>query len=108
VGTKRGAIHVNARGRVLTPQCLACVRRNRWRLGHFRDQPAAGVAELQLAVGQSLDLETLLVDRAVMPSTQQDEVRELRRPALRPVLDVMTLRVAQSTTREAAAVIATL
>ena len=48
-------------------------------------------AEPELAVGVSIHLVALLVDRAVVPATEQREVRERGRAAVRPVADVMPL-----------------
>jgi hypothetical protein len=52
-----------------------------------------------------LDPKAFLVNRAMMPATQQDEVRECGRPALGPVLDVMSLTERQITAWEAAAMV---
>jgi hypothetical protein len=55
-----------------------------------------------------MDLEALLVDRAVMPATQHGEVRERRRAALRPVAQVMSLTEREPTAGEATTMIAML
>ena len=47
--------------------------------------------ELQRAVGLSGHLIAFFVHRAVMPATEQREIRERRRTAGRPVTDVMAL-----------------
>jgi hypothetical protein len=47
--------------------------------------------ELQGAVGLSGDLIALFVHGAVMPPTEQGEIRERRRGAGRPMTDVMSL-----------------
>jgi len=57
--------------------------------------------ELQRTVGLSGDVITLFVHRAVMPATEQREIRERRRAAGRPMTDVMPLRNPQSAAREA-------
>jgi hypothetical protein len=46
------------------------------------------------------------MDGAVMPATEQREVRERGRAALRPVADVMPLPEPHATAREAAAAVA--
>ena len=51
----------------------------------------SGRPKLQRAVGPALDLVALLVHRAVMAATEQREVRERGRAALRPVTEVMAL-----------------
>src|SRR5438094_2835488 len=48
-------------------------------------------AEAQLSVGVSLDLVALFVNRAVMPTTENSEIRKCGRAAIRPVTDVMPL-----------------
>ena len=45
----------------------------------------------ELAVGLSVHLVPLLVIRAVVPATEQGEIRERRRAAVCPVTDVMAL-----------------
>jgi hypothetical protein len=57
---------------------------------------------LELAIGPSIDLEALLVDRTVVAPTEQREVRKRGGPALGPVVDVMALAKADSTARKAA------
>jgi hypothetical protein len=76
--------------------------------GHRRRQrdvgqePAIRPAEAERAVGLSIDLITLLVDGAVVPATEQREIRERGRPALGPVVKVMPLAERDGATREAA------
>jgi len=53
--------------------------------------PAVRATESQLAVGLSLDLVALLVDGAMMTTTEQGEIRERRGASVSPVADVMTL-----------------
>jgi len=62
--------------------------------------------EVELAVGLSIHLVALLVDRAVVPTTEKREVRERGRAALRPVTDVMPLAERQPAARKAAAPVA--
>ncbi len=65
--------------------------------GHHRRRRDVGQdspvwsTELQRAVGLSGDLITLFVHGAVMPPTEQREIRERRRAAGRPMPDVMAL-----------------
>ena len=62
--------------------------------GHRRNlgqQLAVRSAELQRAVGLSIDLIALLVHRTVMAATEQREVRERGWAALRPMMKVMAL-----------------
>jgi hypothetical protein len=69
-------------------------------------QPAVRPAETKLAVGVSIDLVALFMDRAVMPATEQGEIREGGRASLGPVADVMALADPDSAAREAAAPVA--
>jgi hypothetical protein len=62
--------------------------------------------ELQPAVRLALDLEALLVDRAVMTTAEHREIRQRGGAAVSPVADVMTLPEANSAAREATAAVA--
>src|SRR3972149_149279 len=64
--------------------------------------PAVRPPEPERAVGLPIDLVPLLVNRAVVPATEQREVRERGRAALRPVAEVMPLAERQPAAREAA------
>jgi len=64
--------------------------------------------EAQLAVGLSLDLIALFVDRAVVTAAEHGEIRQRGRPASGPVADVMPLTKRQSAARKAAAAVAML
>jgi hypothetical protein len=78
-------------------------------LGRRRDggqEPAVGATESKLAVRLSIELVALLVDGAVVPSTEQGEIRERGGAALGPVTDVMSLADPDSATREATAAVA--
>ena len=61
--------------------------------------------EMKRAVRLMRDLVTLFVDGAMVAATEQREVRERRRAALRPVPDVMTLADGHAAAREAAAMV---
>ena len=69
-------------------------------------KPAVRAAEAKLAVGLSIELITLLVNGAVVPATEQGEVRERGGAAVSPVTDVMALAEADAAAREAAAAVA--
>ncbi len=58
---------------------------------HLRERAAVGSPELERPVRPARDLVALLVHRAVMPAAEQREIRELRRAALRPVVEMMGL-----------------
>src|SRR5262249_14619602 len=61
-----------------------------------------------LAARLSLDLIALLVNRPVVPLAPHREVRERRRPAPRPVVNVVTLSHSHVTARKATAAVAVL
>jgi hypothetical protein len=77
-------------------------------LRNVRDCATVRPVEPQLAVGSSLDDVTLLVNGAMMPSTEHHEVRERRGPSVRPVLNVVALNEPPDTTREPTATISVL
>ena len=90
---------------VLSPQgldriCGYCGRE--WDLGQG---PAIRPPESKRAVGLSIDLITLLVHRAMVPATEQGEVRERGRAALGPMMEVMSLPEPEPAAREAAALV---
>ena len=64
---------------------------------------AVRAAEAKRAVGLSLELVAPLVDGAVVPATEQGEVRERGGAPLCPVPDVMSLAERQPAAGEAAA-----
>src|SRR5439155_24469307 len=70
--------------------------------------PAVRPPKVELAIGESLDPEAVLVHRTVMTAAQQREVGQRRRATLCPVADVMTLRERQSAAGEATTSIAVL
>src|SRR5215470_6286387 len=59
-----------------------------------------------MTVRQSFDLKAFFVNRAVMSSTQHREIRQLRRAAVRPMSDVMTLAERPATAGETAIFVA--
>jgi hypothetical protein len=61
----------------------------RWR--ELRQNPPIRAPKLKLAVGQSLDLISLLVDGAVMAAAEHGEVRERGGAAVSPVTYVVAL-----------------
>src|SRR5215813_10540119 len=72
-------------------QRLHGLRRHRGRRWHLGHQPPIRPPELKGTVGLPRERVTLLVHRAMMPATQECEVGEYCRPAVRPVPDVMPL-----------------
>jgi hypothetical protein len=68
--------------------------------------PAVRSKEAELAVRLSIYPVPVLVHRAVVPTTEQREVRECRRASVRPVADVMALAEREPAARKAAASIA--
>jgi hypothetical protein len=70
---------------------------------HVRQRAAIWPLEPELPVGPARDLKPLLVDSAVMPAAQEREIRQRRRPSLRPVLKVMALAEPDAAARKPAA-----
>ena len=66
---------------------------------------AVRAAEPKLAVGLSIDVEALLVNGAVVPPTEQGEIRKRGGASLGPVTDVMALAESHPTARETAATV---
>ncbi len=62
-------------------------------------------AELQLAVVLSSELIAVLVNGAMVPTTEQGQIRERRGTTLGPVNDVMALAESHSAAREATAAV---
>jgi hypothetical protein len=70
---------------------------------HLGQESPVRALEPELAVGVSIHLVALLMDRAVMAATEQREVRERGRAAVRPVADVMPLAEREPAAGKAAA-----
>jgi len=79
---------------------------HRSRRRDFRHEPAVRPPEGKHSVGLPVHLEALFVDRAVVATTEQREVRQCGRAAVRPVADVMTLTERKPAARKATAAIA--
>ena len=75
------------------------------RRGDLRQGPAVRRPEPERPVRLGIDLIAFLVHRAMVPATEQGEVRERRRPALRPVAEVVALAEHHPAAREAAAAV---
>jgi hypothetical protein len=78
-------------------------------LGRRRDlgqELAVRTSEPKLAIRLSIDLVALLVHGAMVPATEQREIRERRGAALGPVTNVMALAEPDTAPRETAAAIA--
>jgi hypothetical protein len=91
---------------VLRAERLDRIGGHRGRRRNVGDEPAIRAPELQCAVGLSIDLIALLVHRAVVPVTEQGEVRERGRVPVRPMADVMALAERDPAAREATALVA--
>ena len=88
------------------PQSRDRIRGQRDRRRDVGQQAAVRPPEPERAVGLGIDAIALLVDRAVVSATEEREVGERGRAALRPVADVMPLAQRQPAAREAAAAVA--
>ena len=88
---RRPRVECQARVSVVSPQHAHRVGGYRGSARHLGQDLPVRLPELKLPVGESIDLIALFVDRAVVPATQEREIRQLRGPALSPVMDVMGL-----------------
>ena len=61
--------------------------------------------EPQFAIRVAIDLIALLVDGAVVKATQHDQIEQRGGPALRPVMNVVSLNERQPAAREAATLV---
>jgi hypothetical protein len=84
------------------PQSARLIAGDLGRRWHLGQDLAIRPPELRLAVWQPIDLEALLVHSAVMPATQQRQVRECGGAAMGLVADVMALAEPDAAAREAA------
>ena len=105
-GHRRSRVNVKALRVVLRAENLDGVggdRRRRWNCGQER---AIRPPEAERPVGLSIDLISLLVNRAVVATTEQGEIRQSSGAAVSPVADVMPLTESYPAARKAAASIA--
>jgi hypothetical protein len=91
---------------VLRPERLDRIGGHRGRGRDVWEQLAVRSPELKRAVGLSIDLIALLVHSAMVPATEQREVRERGWAPVRPMMEVMALPERQPAAREAAALVA--
>src|SRR5438093_374265 len=103
---RRACVDPKPLRRVPRSQNVGGIVRHVWRRRDFGQWPAVRAQESQFAVGQSLHLITLLVHRAMVAPTEQRQVRERGRAALRPVANVMALAEREAAAREAATFVA--
>jgi len=102
-GARRPRIETKALRVVTRSERLDGITGHRNGHWHIRQWAAVRTPELERAVGPACDLEALLVHRAVMPATEQRQVRERRRAPVRPVAEMMPLAEMNTAAREAAA-----
>ena len=105
---RRVRVQVQALRLVRRAQDTERIVRDPGRRWHLGQQLASRTAEPQLAVRFALDLDALFMHRAVVPATQDRQIRERRRSALRPVLDVMALSDPHAAPRKATTAVAML
>jgi hypothetical protein len=106
--TRCRRVRVDAESKRIVP-CAQLYDRIGGHRGRCRDDgehPALWRAERQIAARFARHLIAFLVNCAVMPPTERREIRERRRPAMRPVPDVMALAKPRAAAGEAAALIA--
>jgi hypothetical protein len=81
---------------------IAAYLRSRRDLGQG---PPVRTAELKLAIRLAIELVALFVDGAVVPATEQGEIRQRGGAALRPVTDVVALTEPHPAARETTATV---
>ncbi len=81
---------------------IAAHLRSRRDLGQ---KPPVRAAELKIAVRLSIEFVAFFMNGAVMPATEQREIRERGGTPLSPVTDVMALAEANPAARKAAAAV---
>ena len=86
---------------MLLTERLDRIGRHRGRPRDLGQGPAIRPAEPERAVGLSIHLIALLVDRAMVSATEQRKVRERGRAPLGPVMEVMPLAERDGAAREA-------
>src|SRR5437899_711906 len=72
---------------------------------HRRQEPPIWPSELERPAGLAIEPIALLVDRAVVPATEQREIRERRRATVGPVAHVMPLADGQPAAWKATAAV---
>ena len=90
---------------VTCPERRDGITRHRGRWRHFREGATVRPPEPEIAVGPARNLKTLLVHRAMVPSTKHGEVGQRRRAPVRPVAEVMSLAEADPAARKPAAAV---
>src|SRR2546425_5079531 len=91
---------------VLCAQRVHGIARYRGRRRDLRQDLTVRATEAKLAIRLSIELIAFFVNGAVMPATEQGEIRERGGASIGPVTDVMTLAEANPAAREAAAAVA--
>jgi hypothetical protein len=88
---RRSRVDVESVSDVRGAEGLERIGRHHRRKRDVRQHSPVRPSELQRAIGPSGDVITLFVHGAVMPPTEQHEIRERRRATSRPMTHVMAL-----------------
>src|SRR5437870_312845 len=99
-------VQVGAVCLVARTQRVHGIARYRGRRRDLRHDLTVRATEAKLATRLSIELIAFFVDGAVVPATEQGEIRERRGPAIGPVTDVMALAEANPAAREATGAVA--
>ena len=102
---RRPRVQFQSQGLVPRPERRDRIGGQRDRRRDVGQEAAVRPPEPERAVGLGIDAIALLVDRAVVPATEEREVGERGGAALRPVADVMPLAQRQPAAREATAAV---
>ena len=105
-GARRPRVEAEPLRLVPCPQGLDGIGGDRSRRRHLGQELPVRTPELELAVRLAIDLIALLVDGAVVSTTEQREVRQRGRATVRPVAEVMPLAEREPAAGEAAAPVA--
>jgi hypothetical protein len=108
LGDRHPVVHAEPRGLVAVSQEQDGIGVRARRSRNLGQELRIRSPKPQLVVAQSLDPISLLVDRPMMPPTEQREIRQRGRPAPRPVSEVMAFCDAHAAAGEPTAPVAVL
>ncbi len=104
-GARRPRVDVKADRVVTSAESPEGIAGHCSRPRHLRQRAAVRPPEPERPVGPARDLVALLVHRPVMPAAEEREIRERRRPAAGPVVEMMPLAIAHAAAGEPAAAV---
>ena len=105
-GLRRPCVDVNAFSGISFAKHGDGISRYRRQRRAFDQRRAVGAPEIEFTIRLSLHLKPFFMNRPVVPAAEHREIRERRRTAVRPVLDVMSLPEPPAAAGEPTALIA--